>query len=97
MAWNDDIKAAAKGWLGPETWYTGHPLDKRRFHVFVNKYWELERGLWDEADMRERLVAYSKELHPSFEEAERKRVVAKYVALGQDILDYHCSLVESGR
>ena len=24
-----------KAWLGPETWYTGHPNDMRRFYLFV--------------------------------------------------------------
>ena len=55
MVWSEQTEEALRHWLGPETWYTGHPCDDARFSVFVASVWNDEHRIWDEAVVREKI------------------------------------------
>lgn len=46
-------QAALDGWVGPQTWDSGHPADMERFYRFVGQY-QRDHGLSiNESDLRD--------------------------------------------
>ena len=53
MQLKPDTEKALNAWMGPNTWYTDHPLDMDRWYDFVNQYQKDHGFTIDEASFRE--------------------------------------------
>jgi hypothetical protein len=80
-------QAALDGWVGPQTWDSGHPADMERFYRFVGQY-QRDHGLSiNESDLRDEIKARVKAKgHPAGPHQEN--LIHELVNLAYKILDF---------
>ena len=86
MELKSETSKALDKWLGPETWYTNHDLDMRRFYDFVDRYATEHGHLIDEVALSEEIVRRLEQKNNVTEEL--KQIIQTRISLAFDILDF---------
>jgi len=60
MSLSPNVRRAFERWVRASTWYTGHPLDERRFYRFVWAVLEFSRRRPSERELQAEIVAFWK-------------------------------------
>ena len=92
MEMNSETINKLEKWVGPETWYTCHPLDMERFYDFVNSLSKLNLNKLDESSLRDNIKRSVLKFHTefNFEEnfEENDELLYKFTSKIATIFDY---------
>ena len=95
--WNDDTVAALDSWIGPSWRKDRHPVDDAVFFRFVLAVWDETHSLWPPSTVREFIRKRMLDIHPNLSDDFLVNFVDRNIERGTAILDFLCSVEESGR
>ena len=95
-----ETEAALNDWVGPETWDSNHPSDRKRFYRLVDQYKKDHGYSMNEPDMRYLIKRKVQAKGRSFG-SNQEELVHEYLGVARDILQFSaavsCSWVSPAR
>ncbi len=84
-----DTGAAIKAfeiWLSRDTCMSGHGNDRQAFYDFVWAFWVAKQEMWDEAEVKSKIITKIKEFHPNQPDGDIERFACEMRFIGTEIL-----------
>ena len=89
MQLKPNTEKALDAWLGPDSWYTKHPIDMDRWYDFVDQYQRDHGYTIDEVALQE-IIEYklTEKIGKRFDNEDLRNDIRERISLAYNIFDF---------